>query len=294
MIDRAQLIQVFLDTQKYYKDNVYLAAAVANARTRTKFYEAGEFPELVNPYVHQGELRLSKSRTFQAAMDLHKEFPDKKIAVLNFASATNPGGGVKHGSAAQEESLCRCSTLFPAIDRRWLFEKYYNVNRNGGSVIYSDAIIYSPDIVICKTDEDIPQRLDREDFVSVDVITCAAPNLYHLPESYTNPQTGKKVRMKPEDLYEIHLQRARHILHIAAVNQVDILVLGAFGCGAFCNDPDTVAPAMREAVEDYRGLFDVIEFAIYCRDYETDNYKAFAQHIPEWEILFRDKNATVQ
>ena len=294
MIDRTKLVQVFIDTQKYYKDNPYLAAAVARARTDTKFYEADEYPELTGAYPHQGELRLSKSKSFQAAMDLHKEFPDKKIAVLNFASATNPGGGVKYGSAAQEESLCRCSTLFPAIDRKWLREKYYSVNQDAGSVVYTDACIYSPGIVICKTDEDYPQRLKQQDFVTVDVITCAAPNLHREPEIYTNPQTGKAVRMKPDELFAIQLQRIRHIMHVAAANQVDILVLGAFGCGAFCNDPDTVAEAFAAALTTYRPLFDVVEFAIYCREYETENYKAFAQYIPQWGIMQTDENTVIQ
>ena len=108
-----------------------------------------------------------------------------------------------------------------------------------------------------------------------DVISCAAPNLRNEPANWHNPETGKPVRMDVSQLFEIHLRRAQHIFHVASANRVDILILGAFGCGAFANDPSVVAQAYRQAIVPYRARFDVIEFAIYCRDYETENYDAF-------------------
>ena len=291
---KQQLIEVFEDTQKFYNENIALKAAIEFGRKHTVIYSENEYPILpvlgsvetlsvmadddngslsvqayatealaqieaglpFDPVVHGREVRVTKHKTFEAAMALHKEFPNKKIAVLNFASAIQPGGGVKHGSSAQEESLCRCSTLFPTIDRKWLWQSYYDVNR-------------------AKTDDSIPQRMEPKDFVTVDVISCAAPNLRDEPANFHNPETGAPVKMDPTELYELHLKRAEHILHIAAYNNVDILILGAFGCGAFCNDPNTVASAYRDALESYIGRFDLIEFAIYCRDFEAENYEAF-------------------
>lgn len=310
---KEQLRKVFEDTQKYYTEDSMLAGALKISRQKTKLYDADDYPELPimgtieglwmiaddpngsisaqsaackaikaiedgvpnDPVQHMQEVRVTKHKTFEAAMKLHQEFPDKKIAVLNFASATRPGGGVKNGSSAQEESLCRCSTLFPTLDRRWLWQKYYDVNRAAKNVIHTDACIYSPEVIICKTDESIPQRLPHDQFVTVDVISCAAPNLRNEPANWHNPETGKAVRMDSNQLFEIHLKRARHILHIAAANKVDILILGAFGCGAFANDPEVVAQAYRGALTSYIGRFDVVEFAIYCREYETENYDAF-------------------
>ena len=72
-------------------------------------------------------------------------------------------------------------------------------------------------------------------------------------------------------------QRARAILAVAADNGVDILVLGAFGCGAFRNDPRVVAKAYANVMKDCRRYFNLIEFAIFCRDFETENYDAFAE-----------------
>ena len=312
---KEQLRLVFEDTQSFYKENKTLADAVENSRKNTRLYKADDYPDLPilgtieslwkmadnpdgslsaqgaaaaairaiengapnDPTIHMQEVRVSKKKTFGTAMALRKEFPDKRIAVLNFASATRPGGGVKSGSSAQEESLCRCSTLFPTLDRRWLWQKYYDVNRAAQDVIHTDACIYSPDVIICKTDESIPKRLPEDEFVTVDVISCAAPNLRNEPSNWHNPETGKPVHMDWNQQFEIHLHRAQHICHIAAANKVDILVLGAFGCGAFSNDPTAVAKAYRQAIVPYRARFDVIEFAIYCRNHETDNYDAFRE-----------------
>lgn len=320
---KEQLKEVFEDTQRFYEENTVLKEAVETNRNNTKLYEADDYPDLPilgtveslwamaenpdgslyaqsaayaamkeiekgapnDPIQHNQEVRITKHKTFEAAMALHKEFPDKKIAVLNFASATRPGGGVKIGSSAQEESLCRCSTLYPTIDRRWLWQKYYDVNRVANDVIHTDACIYSPGVIICKTDESIPQRMPENEFVTIDVITCAAPNLRNEPANWHNPETGKPIRMDSNQLYEIHLKRAQHIFHIAAANKVDILILGAFGCGAFRNDPAVVAQAYRIAIIPYKARFDLIEFAIYCRDYEIENYDAFYK---EFWMLTKD------
>ena len=208
-------------------------------------------------------------------MRLHEAHPDAKIAVLNFASATNPGGGVKSGSSAQEESLCRCSTLYPTLNQRRLWDQYYQPNREANDPLHTDVCIYSPNVVICKTDESIPQRLPEEQFVTVDVVTCAAPNLRQRPGNYHNPDASKAASITRQQLFDLHVKRAKHILHVAAANEVDCLVLGAFGCGAFENNPSIVAKAYAVALEEYRRRFDVIEFAIYCRDWETQNFDAF-------------------
>lgn len=283
MMDRkARLVDIFRDTQQFYTENAVLRGAVESSRKATKFYKADEYPLLgkrEDGTKKDQQVRVTKHKTFEAALMLHNECPDKRIAVLNFASATNPGGGVRTGSSAQEESLCRCSTLYPTLDRRWLWDQYYTPNRASGDVRHTDDCIYSPGIVICKTDESFPQRVSEAEFVTIDVISCAAPNLRQKPGNWHNPESGAAVKMSEKELYDLHLKRAKHILHIAAANGVDMLVLGAFGCGAFSNDPNVVAKAYNDALPDYLACFDVIEFAIYCRPQETINYDAFKRHI---------------
>ena len=275
MNKRTVLAEVFRDTQDYYQSEPELMKAVAHSKAFTRLYDVGEAPDFPSCASKAGRVTVTKSRTFDAAMRLAKLHPGKRIAVLNFASATNPGGGVINGSSAQEESLCRCSTLYPTLDSESLWQRYYNVNRAAGNVLHTDACIYSLEIVICKSDTDIPARLPQEEWCVVDVISCAAPNLRNQPSNLYNPENGGAVRILPDELQHLHEQRARAILQVAAAHQVDILVLGAFGCGAFRNDPAVVAKAYANVLKECRGYFDLVEFAIFCREFETENYDAF-------------------
>lgn len=271
-----QLIAVFRDTQAYYNNEPFLVQAVEESRKQTIFYQADDYP-LIPDRQRMGRIVVTKSKTFQAATGQTKTHPGQRIAVLNFACPTDPGGSVKWGSSAQEGSLCRCSILYPTINRRWLWHEYYIPNRYMHLCypIGTDDLIYSPGVVICKTDDRIPVRLPQEKFVKVDVITCAAPNLGERPWNAFNSGSGSSVSLTKERQYEIHLKRAKHILHVAAAHGAEILIHGAFGCGAFQNDPEVVATAYKDALMEYKRYFEEIEFAVYCRGDEIANYDAF-------------------
>ena len=270
--------EIFRDTRQLYTENPLLKKAVEKSRRATRIIPADEYPALNRKPDKSGTVTVSKARTFEAAVKLHGLFPEKKIAVLNFASATNPGGGVVNGSSAQEESLCRCSTLYPTLSQKRMWDGYYLKNRETGSAVHTDDIIYSPDIVICKSDEAFPKRIDESEFVSVDVITCAAPNLREKTANQFNTENGGRVFLSPTELMDIHVKRGRHICHVAAANDVDIIILGAFGCGAFRNDPNVVADAYAAVLKEYAKYFDRVEFAIYCGEPgrpDNRNYDAF-------------------
>lgn len=276
MDGRTELINVFHDTQEFCAGNSILASAIEYGKKHTHLYEANDYPTLPSGSTdRQGRVSVIQARTFEAAISLHREFPGAKITVLNFASATHPGGGVKYGSRTQEESLCRCSTLYPLLGQAWLWEKFYAVNRAKQDRRHTDACIYFPEVVICKTDEDIPRRMDPKDFVRVDVIACSAPNLRITPFNRHIQGDETCLKISPEQLYDLHERRAKHILHIAAANCTDILILGAFGCGAFRNDPETVARAYHAVLKDYRDRFDNTIFAIYSQDREMESLSAF-------------------
>lgn len=263
-VRRARLAAVFKDTVTMIGENKSIQSSVKLSIDRTKLYpeNCGNF----TPREFQKDMQVTVTghRTFEAATLIHEKFPDKRIGVLNFASATNPGGGVLWGSSAQEESLCRCSTLYPALDRPELRENFYNFHRRRENNLYTDFCIYTPGVKIIKSDTDQPERLPSEKFIDVDVITCAAPNL-------------RNMEIPVEELEKLHLSRGRQILRVAAENGIDCLVLGAFGCGAFRNDPKIVAKVYAKLMEEFKGAFDLVEFAVFYWGKEISNFEAFSK-----------------
>lgn len=281
-MQRAKNVEIFEDTLKFIKKNKKLQESVNKTLAHTSVYLGQEFS--TGPAKNQKALRnnvhVTTHKTFEAAIDLHKKHPECKIAVLNFASATNPGGGVTRGSSAQEESLCRGSTLYPCLNSKYLEDNFYNPHRAEGSPLHNNDIIYSPGVLICKTDDGSYTRLNDKDFVEVDIITCAAPNLRPKPSNQYNSYSNEveAVTLTDGELYKLHLSRARAILNAACNQSVDVLVLGAFGCGAFSNNPRVVAKAYKEVLKDYTDKFKEIEFAIYCKG-DTENYDAFKEEL---------------
>lgn len=276
MINRNDLIAVFDDTEKWSQQEPTLVRAIDNSIRKTHLYMENEYPKISLGHRYgKTSISVKGGKTFETAMRLSKEYPDTKIAVHNFASATNPGGGVRNGSRAQEECLCRCSTLYPVLDTKELWESFYRFHRARHDTLYTDACIYIPDILIIKTDEPLPRRMPKSEWCKVDILTCAAPNLRQSHYAGTNYNLGTKSAISARTLKEIHVRRARHMLTIAAANEVQVLVLGAFGCGAFQNSPTVVAAAYKEVLQEFDGCFRHIEFAVYCPPQDKRNYEAF-------------------
>ena len=273
---KEQNIAVFEDTMDWIGHEPALTDSVKDSIAHTILYPARELlvlPEKSNS--DKAKITVTPQRTFEAAHDLLIRYPGCRTAVLNFASATNPGGGVTRGSSAQEEALCRCSTLYPCLNTPELDKGYYQFHRIQQDVRYTDTCIYVPDVKIIKTDTDAPKRLTENKWQTVDVICCAAPNLRERPYNKMNPGQGRAIRVSNNELLDLHRQRARKILSVAAANNVDCLVLGAFGCGAFKNDPNIVAQAYRHILPEFDGYFREIRFAVYCPPHDRTNFDVF-------------------
>ena len=268
-------IDIFNDTLNFIKEDKLLSDSSFISLKSTIIYKdkmvAGA------KAIKDAKVTITTNRTFEAATKLNKKYPNKKIAVLNFASATNPGGGVVNGSSAQEESLCRCSTLYPVLNSSYLLKNYYLPNRKEHNPLHNNVVIYSPGIIICKSDDGTYKRLNKEEFIKVDVISAAAPNLRERPTNKFNNDGYNTLSISDKELYEIHISRGKQIIEAAMHHNVDILVLGAFGCGAFKNNPSIVAKAYKELMKQYAKYFVEIEFAIYCREYDKENYYIFKE-----------------
>lgn len=177
------------------------------------------------PQFSKTEFEVRNETTLMGAKRLADSKEFEKIGVLNFASARNPGGGFLNGAQAQEESLARSSALYKSLLN---CPEYYEFHRAHKSLLYSNRIIYSPNCPVFKKDDG---TLLETPYL-VDFITSPAPN------------AGAVARNQPKsvkDIPEVLRDRAAKILSLAAQNGCDALVLGAWGCGVFWNDPSLVA-----------------------------------------------------
>lgn len=274
--------EIFVDTQKLYQSNARLVESIQNSKSQQRVIPAEEIVFLDEPsrYDTPAKVVVSKKRSLEAAMG----YPDQKVCVLNFASATNPGGGVVNGSNAQEEAICRCSTLFPCIRDEKIKEQFHDKHRmllkkGELNALYNNDCIYTPDVTVFKTDTEFPKLMPEDKWFQIDVISCAAPNLRHKPSNAMNPDSGNRaVPIKPSELLTLHMKRIERVLEIAKRNKEEVLILGAFGCGAFQNPSEVVADAMARIVP-YTQDFKVIEFAVYCSPQDTRNYDVFKRRL---------------
>ena len=186
--------------------------------------------------------------TTLAGIDRLREEGAGLVVALNFASAKNPGGGFLTGSLAQEESLAISSALYASQLRA---AEFYDRHRQSASLLYSDAMILSPACPIFRDDSGAL----RDEPICATFLTSPAPNAGAIA-----------AKRSPEaDRIESTLRdRAELILAVAASAGATDLVLGAWGCGVFRNDPDLVAAAFAGPLRVglWAGRFDRVRFSV--------------------------------
>jgi uncharacterized protein (TIGR02452 family) len=241
---------------------ISIADAVARAVEGTRLYRPDDFdrgePEsfcaagplggATAPARDRPVLEVTAETTAQAARRLVGEGHDRVLA-LNFASAMNPGGGFLSGAKAQEEDLARCSALYVCQLRQ---PAYYTANRACGSMLYTDHLIYSPEVPFFRNEQ--LELLDAP--FTVSIITSPAPN------------AGKAHGRGEAPLIRATLdRRAGHVLRVAAHHGHAVLVLGAWGCGVFRNDPGEVADVFARLLtaSSLARAFSRVVFAVYDR-----------------------------
>ncbi|MEQ8465502.1 TIGR02452 family protein [Coleofasciculus sp. E1-EBD-02] len=210
-VDINQDLNACLAQTKYY-DPDSLSTLEQNVLSSTPKFSTTEF-EARNETTLIGSKRMAQSQQFH------------KIGVLNFASAKNPGGGFIKGAQAQEESLARSSALYKSLLK---CPEYYEYHRSHKSLLYSDRIIYSPGCPIFRNDDGTL----LEQPYCVDFITSPAPNAGAIWRN--QPKDGAKIG-------EVLYSRGAKVLSLAVYQGCDALVLGAWGCGVFQNEPSMVA-----------------------------------------------------
>jgi uncharacterized protein (TIGR02452 family) len=182
--------------------------------------------------------------------------------VLNFASAKNPGGGFLNGARAQEESLARSSALYACIEGRAM----YSHHRQLADSMYTSWMIWSPDVPVFRDDES--SALLEEPY-SCAFLTAPAPNAKVVLDREAD---------RAEEVERVMRERVTRSLAIAATHGHHYLVLGAWGCGVFGNDPAIVADAyQRELSGSFAGVFDEVVFAVLDWSERRENVRPFAE-----------------
>lgn len=161
------------------------------------------------------------------------KYKDKNMLVLNFASPRFPGGGYKLGFTTQEESLCYASSLYGELSKSYN-RKFYLSNINPFNPLFKDSAIFSNDITVFRN-----STFSLQNPFTINVLTIAAPNNQ---SAKLNPFVSNK-------MVEISLSRKIDIInYIINIKKPNIVILGAFGCGAFGNDPYIAAKLFKEKI----------------------------------------------
>jgi len=257
-----------------------IVSSTSGASLDSEFLNDSQLPKLDRdgPNHPPALIQVVNADSFTLARQLIKDIPGAKgkVAVLNLASDAHPGGGWIHTlSKTQEEALCYSSTLFKTLREEW-----YPWPNSGP---HSIAGIYSPAVVIFKNDldhncVDLPPA--ERDVVAV--LTVSAPCVPELTEDFLQ-------FMYQDDLENLR-SKVRLILRMAARKGKDTLVLGAFGCGAYCCPPRQVATEMKNILleDEFKGWFRQVAFAVYSRQTAefvgADNFRIFSQVMQEVKV----------
>ncbi|MEU6218950.1 TIGR02452 family protein [Streptomyces sp. NPDC047022] len=238
---------------------VTIAPAVAAARAGTRMFGPDPVPApRIRPSATVFEVTGESS--LEAARRLVSRSGDP-VAVLNFASARNPGGGFLNGAQAQEEALCRASALCACVREAPEFYEYHRAHRDP---LYTDRVIHTPAVPVFRDDRG---RLLDEPY-EAGFLTAAAPN--------AGVVTQKSPQRAPE-LPGALAARAERVLETAAACRYRRLVLGAWGCGVFRNAPAQVAGAFHELLVEgrFEGYFEEVVFAVLDRTAGATTRAAF-------------------
>jgi uncharacterized protein (TIGR02452 family) len=285
MAKRATRAQVAQETVSILERGHYLTPAgqqvsirdaLASAKARSVLYTPDEFTVVfsrrdqrfkdrgVRPAV---DFEVVNETTLHAARRLLQEV-GRSILALNFASARHPGGGFLKGSQAQEESLARASGLYASLTQ---FPQMYDANARFPSCLYTDHLIYSPDVPVFRDDED---RLLEQPCV-VSFVTAPAVNAGAVRRNEAHHEARIAPTMRA---------RIEKVLSLAVLHSHETLVLGAWGCGVFANNPADVACWFAHHLAGsglFRAAFERVVFAVLDRSADRSTIRPFEQ-------IFRD------
>lgn len=230
---------------------IHYAKEILRSTKQTKIYDTASV--FKTPTHTNTTIQVINTDTVSATLQARLKNPDHNITVLNFASYRYPGGGFLNGSMAQEEAICQASNLYNILIN--FDSSFYAKNRkdlNHG--LYKNVGLFTPGVIF-QTETHI---------FSANVITVPAPNK---TAAFKNNISDDKIRQALNS-------RIKFLLNIASDNQTDTLILGAFGCGVFGQDPNDVAQIFKKYLTSTHTCFKNILFAV-PKTKSKKNHNAF-------------------
>jgi uncharacterized protein (TIGR02452 family) len=249
---------------------VDISAAQRQAEAASRHYQPEDFAEvfrerdrrIAKPAATPTRFHVVNCTTFTAARDLLAADATARVFCLDFASAKHPGGGFLSGAQAQEECLARASGLYGCLQRH---PQMYDANLRQRTSLYSDHMIYSPGVPVFRDDDDV--LLDEP--YCLTFLTSPAVNLGAVRDN--EPHNVSRAA-------SVMLARIEKLLSLAVAHGDRQLVLGAWGCGVFRNDPAHVAQWFQHWLVErpvFRGAFDVVVFAVLDRSDDLATFLPF-------------------
>ncbi|MBQ9984107.1 MAG: TIGR02452 family protein [Lachnospiraceae bacterium] len=224
----------------------------------------------------KGVVSVTRHSVLRDARELVARYPECRVGVLNFAAPCHPGGSVIRGASGQENSLCRATTLYPCCVTEEMKRDYYDVHRQCEDFMYSDVCAYIPDVICLSSQDGDLCASEADGLFRVDVICCSAPDVSRVFVHNSGKEENIIDDMHIEDLEMILRRRVEGVLRVAVQHKIEVLVLGAFGCGGCGNSPQLVATIFKKALEKYQGFFRTVTFSIYDAPYKGGVYDVFS------------------
>lgn len=234
---------------------ILIKKQIKKAIENTKLYSSEKLENLKNNLVFEKEyntiINVVKEDAISTIHRITNEEKNSKVMCLNFASAKNPGGGFLNGALAQEESLAVSSTLYGSQVSAYCF---YDTHRNMKSCVYTDTMIHSPETPVFRN-----RRGELiTNYSECGFITSAAVNYGVIKRKETD------LIKEVEKIMSVRIEK---LLSLCYKENYDTLILGAWGCGVFQNDPKTIARLFKEHFnEKFKNQFKRVVFAIYSKN----------------------------
>ncbi len=204
-----------------------------------RVYEDGEGRDLPLPAPAEDAATITSVTSDFATRALRRA--EGKTLIVDPCSFTRPGGGYEDGSFGPEQILCAESNLYPAL--QGCKKLYHDANRGFASgQLFTDRALYLPNVAF----------VHDGDIRHADVLAIPEPNRARALENHRSEREVKAALTA----------RIEALLRIAAANEVQTLIVGAFGCGPQGFEPAVVIELFRNWIAAHPGAIAHIAFAV--------------------------------